>query len=204
MQYQLRTSHDNARLSHLPDLALIRRFQPLCPEMTQENPSLLSCFIAERGQLMRFLTRRTGCAATAEDLLQEAWIRLSRLPATDVIDSPSAYLRRMANNLAIDHARASERRPLDAMEVEELLSLADEAPDTERAVSDAQQLQHLLAIVAELPERRRELFIAARVEGVAQRELAERFGISLRTVELELHRALNHCAARLGREQNDC
>jgi RNA polymerase sigma-70 factor (ECF subfamily) len=172
--------------------------------MTQNNISLLSCFIAERAKLIRFLTRRTGCAATAEDLLQEAWIRLSRLPTTDFIDSPSAYLRRMASNLAIDHARACERRPLNAVEVEDLLSLADEAPDTERAVSDAQQLQHLLAIVGELPERRRALFIAARIEGVAQRELAERFGISLRTVELELHRALNHCAARLGRTPTDC
>jgi RNA polymerase sigma-70 factor (ECF subfamily) len=168
----------------------------ITPAMSQQYPSLLACFIAERRNLARYLTGRTGCSATAEDLLQDAWFKLNRLSG-EPVDNPLAYLRRMAANLAIDDARANARRLLDPVEIELLLEVPDEAPNAEQAISDRQQLQRLAEILEELPERRRELFLAARLEGQPHKALAQRFGVSLRTVELEVRRALDHCALRL-------
>ncbi len=170
--------------------------------MSQQYPSLLACFIAERRNLARFLTGRTGCSATAEDLLQDAWFKLNRLQSGEPVDNPRAYLHRMAANLAIDDARANARRLLDPVEIELLLEVPDEAPNAEQTTSDQQQLQRLAEILEELPARRRELFLAARLEGQPHKVQAQRFGVSLRTVELEIRRALDHCALRL-RQQDE-
>lgn len=165
--------------------------------MPQKYSSLLTCFIAERKSLVHYLTGRTGCAATADDLLQEAWLKLNRSQATEPVNNPMAYLHRMAANLAIDSARADARRLLDPVEIEALLDIADEAPGVEQQTADLQALERLEEILDEMPARRRELFLAARVEGQPHKQLAERFGISVRTVELEVHRALDYCAERL-------
>ncbi|MET1078381.1 MAG: RNA polymerase sigma factor [Pseudomonas sp.] len=166
--------------------------------MPQKYSSLLACFIAERRSLALFLTGRTGCAATADDLLQEAWLKLNRSEAGGPINNPLAYLHRMAANLAVDQARADARRLLDPVEIELLLAIADEAPGVEQQMADRQALERLSAILDEMPTRRRELFLAARVEGHAHKQLAQRFGISLRTVQLEVHRALDYCTLRMG------
>ncbi|WP_374980603.1 RNA polymerase sigma factor [Pseudomonas solani] len=165
--------------------------------MSPKYSSLLACFIAERKSLVHYLAGRTGCVATAEDLLQEAWLKLNRSQPDESIDNPQAYLHRMATNLAIDDARANARRLLDPVEIDALLDIADDAPGTEQQTSDLQQLDRLAEIVEEMPPRRRELFLAARVEGQPHKALAERFGVSVRTVELEVHRALDYCAERL-------
>ncbi|MNZ16298.1 putative RNA polymerase sigma factor FecI [compost metagenome] len=165
--------------------------------MSQQFSSLLAVFIAQRSNLVRFLTGRTGCRATADDLLQETWLKLHHLQLGDSVDNPLGYLRRMVVNLAIDDARANARRLLDPMEIEMLLEVPDEAPNAEQVTSDQQQLQRLAEVLEELPQRRRELFLAARVEGLPHKDLAQRFGVSLRTVELEVRRALDHCALRL-------
>jgi RNA polymerase sigma factor (sigma-70 family) len=165
--------------------------------MPQKYSSLLACFIAERKSLVHYLTGRTGCAATAEDLLQDAWLKLNRSAASETVVNPLAYLHRMAANLAIDDARANARRLLDPTEIEVLLDIADEAPGVEQQTEDLQALECLVEILDEMPLRRRELFLAARVEGQQHKQLAERFGVSVRTVELEVHRALDYCAERL-------
>lgn len=165
--------------------------------MKQKSASLLACFIAERKSLARYLTGRTGCPAIADDLLQDAWLKLHRSNADETIANPQAYLRRMAANLAIDDARTNARRLLDPTEIEMLLDIPDEAPGVEQRAADFQALECLTEILEEMPARRRELFLAARVEGLPHKQLASRFGVSLRTVELEIHRALDHCMSRL-------
>ena len=52
----------------------------------------------------------------------------------------------------------------------------------------------------ELPKRRRAIVIAARVDQLPHRDIAERFGISARTVEKELRAGLEHCCERMGRD----
>lgn len=165
--------------------------------ITQKPSSLLACLITERKRLVRYLTGRTGCATTAEDILQEAWLKLDRNDYAEQVSNPLAYLQRMTCNLAIDNARADSRRRLEPMEVEALLAYADESPNAEQQVCDAQQLECLAMIVEELPPRCREIFLAARVEGTSHKQLAQRFGVSVRTVELDVRRALDHCSQRL-------
>ena len=61
------------------------------------------------------------------------------------------------------------------------------------------ELEALARALDRLPALRRELFVASRVDGIPQKELARRYGISLRKVELEIHLAHETLARQIER-----
>jgi RNA polymerase sigma-70 factor (ECF subfamily) len=66
-------------------------------------------FTAERPRLLGLAYRMTGGRADAEDIVQEAWLRWSRVdPAA--IDNPAAWLTTVTTRLTLDRMRALQRR----------------------------------------------------------------------------------------------
>ena len=167
--------------------------------MTDRKDPLFASFSAHRDRLLRFLKRRIGCAETAEDLTQETWIRIARAGPAAAVEDAERYLFRVAANLATDHQRALRRRPLTAAEADALLAVPDDAPGPAETIQGRQEIGMLRRALAEMPARRREIFLAARIAGEPHRTIAARFGVSQRTIEMELRRALAHCGERLGR-----
>ncbi|TWT03889.1 RNA polymerase sigma factor [Reyranella sp. CPCC 100927] len=147
----------------------------------------------------RWLTARLGCADQARDALQDTFLRLERSVEIGPLRSPRAYLRRIALNIATNR-RIAERRHLTDQETEALLALPDETPDPARTIEARSEVEALKRALAEIPTRRRAIFLAAWVEEAPQQDIAARFGISVRTVQIELKHALEHCAARLERD----
>lgn len=159
---------------------------------------LRDLFLANYETLGRHLAWRLGSVDFASDVLHETFLRLERLGEVGQLHNPKAYLLRIALNIATDHRRAENRR-LTGDEVDSLLAIADESPDPSRTVAARLELEALERAIAELPSRRRAMFVAARLGDVSHRDLAARFGVTVRTVEIELKAAVEHCAARLGR-----
>ncbi|MCA1325590.1 RNA polymerase sigma factor [Herbaspirillum sp. alder98] len=166
--------------------------------MVEDVRSTLLGHLASRyGDLKRRLTRLLGSDDLAGDALQDTWLRLQRMDAdTSPIMNPHAFLLRMAANIAVDQRR-SQSRALPPGEIAELLDLADHAPGPEQTVEARSEVQALLRLLERMPARRREILIMVRLEGMLQKEVAERLGISLRTVEHELKRAHDFCMSRL-------
>lgn len=137
------------------------------------------------------LVRRYGLQ-DAEDLSQETWLRLVPYQACDDIRHPKALLLRIATNLAIDRfgRRAKRGRLVD--EVSKLDGWGIELPA---------QTDELLArqIVLGLPQPLRDVFVLSRVGGLTNGQIAEQLGISPKTVEWRMTKALAHCAAQLRR-----
>lgn len=143
--------------------------------------------------LLRFLAARSGDADLAQDLLQDARFRLTKAaPESPVVD-PLAYLYRLCDNLVRDHVRSAQRRVVrDSAWSGFEPGARDERAETitpERATLDRDLLKRTLDALDELPERTRDIFLAYRVEGMGQRDIAERHGISLSAVEKHLQRA---------------
>ena len=122
-------------------------------------------------------------ASLRELFLAKTWLRVESMPDAAPVEYPAAYLFKIAVNVAEDQRRGSARL-LSMEELEELYELADEAGPVREV--EGRQLAALEAALAELPRRRQAIVIAARVDEVPHREIAERFGISVRTVEKEL------------------
>lgn len=146
-------------------------------------------------ELIRFLRRLCGDSALAEDLAQEAGLRLVMTMRRESIAQPRAFLFHAAANLARDQLR---RR----LVVQEHASRSDDweqAPGADQIASLHQEVASVAKAVAELPSRAREVLQLARIEGYSQKEIAARLGIAPKTVENHLTRALAQLAARLRR-----
>ena len=153
---------------------------------------LLQVLVDDYGLLKGWLTRRLGSPDAADEVLQEAYLRVERMPALGMVFHPRTYLFRMALNIAADRHR-SERRRLARSEVERLLRLEHDELDPERIAEARSSVRSLVQALDELPPRRRAIIVAARVEGLTVAKIAARFGVSTRFIERELKLALDYC-----------
>jgi RNA polymerase sigma-70 factor (ECF subfamily) len=157
--------------------------------------------LSSRYAVLRWrLERVVGCKHNAADALQETWLRLEAMvapgPAAAPVHNPDAYLLRMAANIATDAYRR-DRIIVTEREREELMHMADEPgddiSDPARIVSARLDVQALDAALAGLSPRRRAILTAARIDGMLNADIAERFGISVAMVKKELQAAMQHC-----------
>jgi RNA polymerase sigma-70 factor (ECF subfamily) len=77
------------------------------------------------------------------------------------------------------------------------LNIEDAAPGPDRQMSGRQELERVRAMIDALPDRCREVFRLRRIEGVPQREIAQRLGLSEHVVEQQAVRALKLLSAAL-------
>ena len=161
--------------------------------------TLRKLFLERYGQFRRHLQRRLGSEDLANDALHETYLRVERMNVPEAISYPSAYLMRIAINIAEDQRRDNARL-LSLPDIDDLYEMADELADPARTFSARAELEELERALQELPKRRRAIVIAARVDQLPHRDIAERFGISARTVEKELRAGLEHCCERMGRD----
>ena len=131
--------------------------------------------------------RITGDPALAEDAAQEAFLRAFRaLPSYRHQTSFAAWMRVIALRSAIDLVR--RRRP-------EVPLVETSRPDgsEEKRHLDADLLRETLGALSPLD---RELLLAREVEGEADREIAQRFGMTVTGVRVRIHRARKKLKAR--------
>lgn len=151
----------------------------------------------EAPRLRRRLARRVS-PDKAADLVQAAFARMLGLgpDRLDRLEQPQAYLHRVADNLANDDARSGKRRG------ERLHLDVDDCEigggDPHVALEARDMLRRIEAAISLLPDRTREIFMAHRFEDLTYPEIAERLGLSVKTIEKhissalrELHRSLD-------------
>ncbi|MTD92736.1 sigma-70 family RNA polymerase sigma factor [Hyphomicrobium sp. xq] len=164
-----------------------------------QRGALRALLEAGYADLKRRLARRLGSVDAASEVLHDTYLRLERFDGAIPIANPHAYLLRMVLNVAADRQRA-DKRLLSAVEVDELWRLSEDVLDAEAITAARSELDEFAIALQELPPRCQAILLAARVEELPHDVIAERFGISNRMVQFELRRALEHCAARLGRK----
>lgn len=152
-------------------------------------------------ELLSFLSRKVSDRATAADLAQESYVRVYEAQRTgSVVRDPRALLYRTARNLVTDHhRRTGVRADFDgagsseegAVELDDCIGPSTFEPDT--ILSSGQGLAAMVATIDRLPPRCREAFVLYKFDGLSYAEVAERMGISVRTVEMQLRIAMQAC-----------
>lgn len=154
--------------------------------------------------LRAFLHRLIPQAADLEDLLQETYAQLFRVPDAQrkAIQNVPAFAMTTARNIALNWLR--HRRVVAFDSVEELVesSVVDEAADLEAIVHSHQQLLWLADGVSRLPRRCREVFSMRHVYGLSQKEIAERLGLTVGAVEQLLVRGMRRCLEHMEQPSN--
>ncbi|HEX8031583.1 MAG TPA: RNA polymerase sigma factor [Vicinamibacterales bacterium] len=152
---------------------------------------LEAVFLQNRAKLRSFLLH-SGAGDIADDLLQEVWLRLSRLDRGPIAE-PRSYLFRMAYNLLLDQRRGSRRTALREREWSEATGPTEpgisDQPATDRALVAREALSVAEQRLTALGEPTSGIFRRHRVDGRTQRAIAAEYGISISTVEKHLRRA---------------
>jgi RNA polymerase sigma-70 factor (ECF subfamily) len=139
---------------------------------TWQCEAIESAFIAHRGQLERYLTVLTRDPEVAQDLAQEAFLRLAReIQAGRRPDNVAAWLHRVATNLAMSRGRHLQVVDRRAGELARPREAASPEAETVRG-----ELQTAVAqLVAELPHPERIALVLAS-QGYDGAEIAARVG----------------------------
>ncbi len=138
--------------------------------------------------LLRMLVARLGSVDDANDAMQDVWLKLVGM-SPEPIASPAGYLFRMAHNVALDRRRTALSRSAREAQWLEAQPTAQERPDAEAVLLARERLQHVEAALAALPDQVGQAFRMFRLEGLAQKAIAQSMDLSLSQVEKLLQRA---------------
>jgi len=152
-------------------------------------------YVVHRRLLFTDAYEMLGSAADAEDVLQESWVKWSRVDQAEVRD-PRAYLVRVVTRASLDRLRVLAHRREDYVGPwlpEPLLTAPDVAEDAELADSLSTAM---LLVLETLSPTERAVFLLREVFDLGYDELAEAVGKSQAAVRQIASRARAHVAAR--------
>lgn len=139
--------------------------------------------------LRRYLGRLLGNRTEAQDVAQDAFLRLHLVMRERELDRPQAYLFTTARRLAIDELRRRGGDPLRQAEPDLDQVLARE-PAIEAVVMARSEMAALMQDINRLPAGCRAVFLLSRMENLTHPQIGHRLGISPSTVEKQHARAL--------------
>ncbi len=159
-----------------------------------------------RDRLIHFITRKTGDPDRAQDLVQEAFIRVTRhLHRFDTSKKFSTWIYTIAGNLSKNELRNRSRSPLVLFQ-----RLTNNWDDDHRPLQfedystkpdDLYRKRYLRRLVEDtvqtLPEHHQLVFRLRELEGKSYEEISDITGVNLGTVKSRLHRARNSFAQRI-------
>src|SRR3546814_416636 len=134
-----------------------------------------------RPALSAFLLRKLRDPADLHDALQEASLRAWRYTARAEVRAPVSLCFRIAQNVAIDFARAHNRAPSTTQEDEVEQHAADD-PGPEHCAAAMQELELAKRVIGRLPPGCRHVFLRSRSHGLSNLEIAARCGVSIKWV----------------------
>ena len=140
--------------------------------------------------LRALVTRRMrGQPTDVDDIVQDTWIRAAGLKADD-IQHPKAFLSQTALNLFRDRKRREAVRDLH-------FRTATADFGDRHGMHEQEAVLELERIVLDLPDKLRDVFVLSRFRHMTNAEIAANLGISIKTVEWRMGKALALCVSRL-------
>lgn len=118
-----------------------------------------------------------------EDVIQEMYARILSVPSLDAIRYPRQYAIQTAKAIVIDHVRHSRVIAITSSGSLDALDSPLPEANTEERLEFQGEILAVADALAQLPEMCRETLILRRMEGLSQREVAQRLKISEKTVE---------------------
>lgn len=180
------------------DAAQSERLHAHSRNLSAADELVVHLFDQEAASLVRLARLFTDDRNAAEDLVQEAFIRLHR--SADRIQDPAKaapYLRSIVLNLARDHNRRGlmSLRHRSAMEPD-----VPSAP-MEDLVVDSVDHQRVIDALRDLAPRQRDCLVLRFYFGLTEREIGAELGISANSVKTHCRRGLAHMELHLGGPQ---
>lgn len=168
---------------------MIKDLNDICSNIVFEK-----LFHKHAKDLRKFLFFKTKDIDLAEDILQDAFIKLWDNCATVNYEKSKSFLFTVANNLFLNikkHEKVVSQHQKNAIK-----SSNQESP--EFVMLEKEFLEKIEKAISDLPEKQKEVFLLSRIEKMKYREIAEMLGISVKAVEKRMHLALLEMKEKIG------
>ncbi|MGY0556428.1 MULTISPECIES: RNA polymerase sigma factor [unclassified Lysobacter] len=137
-----------------------------------------------------WLIRHWRRAIDVDDVIQEAYCRISELDSVAHIRAGRSYFFTTARAVAIDMTRSAGYKNTRAMTEIEWLDVIDDGPTPDRAAEASQELERATKLLSQLSWTCRQVIELRRVHGLSQAETARRLGVSENVVENHIVRGI--------------
>jgi len=177
----------------VPDSFVDQQSEPNAVAVEGEVGAVRAWHAAHSVWLHAFLCRTLRLQASdADDIVQETWLRIIRTSFAD-LEHPRALLSRIALNLFRDRHRREAVRKAHLR-----LVVPDDAVRFDKAALAEQECElELERAILDLPEKIRDVFVLSRFRRMTNKDIAAHFGISIKTVEWRIGKAIELCSGRL-------
>ena len=166
------------------------------PDQPQRTNGFAELYRATLQPLRRFLARILTDQSEAQDIAHDAYLRILPHLERDSARNPEALLYVTARRLALNRLKRRQGGPVDPTS-EPATSFADPADDAARQAIVRQELELLEHAIADLPAGCRSVLLLRQRHQLSHREIADRLGIAVSTVEKQHARALRLLRASL-------
>ena len=174
-----------------------------CTTQTKRHTWFKQQVLRHRPALRRYLMRLSKSESDAEDIEQEAYLRICEADGRSKINNPRAFLFRIAYNLFVQNYRKANNSPIDTVADYDELDVTDICTSVDDQLIMRERLGVLADAIDRLPPQCRRVFIMRKVYDLSHRQIAEALGISLSTVEKHVVKGLHACRAHLRGYERD-
>ncbi len=160
-------------------------------DVKQRSASVRDEFAA---RLYGLLLQRLRNKEDAQDIAQEAYLRLLRVERKKIIEKPESYMFRIATNLANEFAMQRRGAPviIDIDETTDAQIIGD-GDAFEKSLDHRAELRRLEAVLGNMPPAYRAVLILSKRDGLSRAEISRELGLSVHTVKKYLARAAAWC-----------
>jgi len=145
--------------------------------------------------LVMIAYKYTGNQEASKDLVQEVYLDLwKRREVISIQQSIKFFLRKATINKCLARKRKTDRMVVNS-EITETFGGSEDSTTQKVAYNDLNNI--VQGLVDELPERCKEVFIASRHKNLSHKEISELLGISVKTIENQMTKALKHLRVNL-------
>ena len=133
---------------------------------------------------------------SAKEIVQDAFITLwDKRDSIDLSKSVKSYLTSIIYTRSLNYLRDNKKFNKEILSFENLYPLSDHTQGDKLVAAEI--AQKINKAIEELPEKCREIFVLNRYENLKYREIADKLNLSLKTVEAQMSKALQHMRERL-------
>jgi len=163
----------------------------------QASSAITAVFLECNTFLKKFLAGFLRSRQDIEDVAQETYLRAYMAEQRETIEQPKAFLFRIARNLALTRLSKKSRQITDYIEEAGATVVIETAAGTDQELEAQQCLDLYCEAVAVLPEKCRQVFLFRKVHGLSHKDIGERMGLSISSVEKYLRQGILICQAHL-------
>ncbi len=143
--------------------------------------------------LRGYLHHHVPESVDVDDVVQEAYRRILDVRTKRTIEHPRGLLFTIARNAATDLFR--KRKSYRTISITEIdtVPVIDSTDNPDEVLGRTDEVELLNQAIRALPKRFRQIFILRKLENLSHKEISERMGISVHTVESQLTKGLKKC-----------